>query len=75
MRALCSKSVFHVFSNIKPTRLEKKDKPTIVLFWILQNTFEIRILHYIWMVVQCMVFLHMERSFTGTTHPSINRTT
>ena len=50
MRALCSKSVFHVFSNIKPTRLEKKDKPTLVLFWILQNTFEIRILHYIWMV-------------------------
>lgn len=25
MRALCSKSLFHVFSVIKPTRLAKKD--------------------------------------------------
>ena len=52
MRALCSKSVFSYFSIIKPTRLEKKDIPPHVLFWILQNTFEIRILHYIWMVAQ-----------------------
>ncbi len=26
MRALCSKSLFHVFSVFKPTRLEKNDK-------------------------------------------------
>ncbi len=40
MRALCSKSYFHVFSVFKPTRLEKKDKTPPVHFWILQNTFE-----------------------------------
>ena len=27
MRALCSKSYFHVFSVFKPTRLAKKDIP------------------------------------------------
>ena len=45
MRALCSKSIFHVFSVFKPTRLAKKDIPPHVQNPIWALGFETKIKH------------------------------